>query len=286
MNTSIRTYFLFLLLGLSIPLQTSCATENDNALKDTATETSQVEQDKLEKAKINPWRLAAKMAVGTAVSLYAHYLLEYITVCAHEHGHGLAGGDPNYTIAVNPTSNPIQPWHGVCMGGVSSFFSIAAGPLAGLCATYLQCITIETLKGYMQGKSLKESAQHGLRHPFLFFSKAKQTAKIYCSSALNKKSDKEISEPSWSSVVLNSLMLLRCGRMTGESIYGLMPYRYEAGQGDGERLWKMIFGDNCPTFKANLPALTLMIMYIPYAMGALEAWRLENKDKNLENTTA
>lgn len=166
--------------------------------------TPAVKENNTEKAAINSWRLAAKVAIGGAISLCAHYVLEYIAVYVHEHGHGLARGNTNYTVEMKQSGHPLCPWNGVCHGDASSFLITAAGPLAGLCGRYLQCIAIETLDGYMQGKSLKESAQQGLRHPFLFFSKAKQTAKKYYSYALNKETDKQISEPTWSSVVLHS----------------------------------------------------------------------------------
>jgi len=262
---------------------------DSNIVNNEQITTPAAEDSDTEKITINPWRLAAKVAVGGAVSLYAHRLLEYIAVYVHENGHGVAGGDPNYTTEVIPSGNLLAPWNGVCRGGVSSFFSIAAGPLAGLCARYLQCIAIETLDGYMHGKSLKESAQQGLRHPFLFFSQAHQTAKKYCVYALNKKTDKQISEPTWSSAITHSLLFLTCGSMIGEFIYGLTPYnmQYQGVNGDGERLWKMVFGDNCPTFNCgNLPAFVLGMMIGQYATGALEAWRLKDTEKETENSAA
>lgn len=258
---------------------------DSNIVNNEQITTPAVEENNTQKTTINPWRLAAKIAVGGAVSLYAHYLLEYITVYIHEHGHGITGRDPNYTTEVVPSGNLLAPWNGICNGGVSSFFSIAAGPLAGLCARYVQCIAIETLDGYLNGKSLKESAQQGLRHPFLFFSKAQQTGKKYCAYALNKNTDKQISEPTWSSVILHNLLFLRCGSMIGEFIYGLTPYnmQYQGIDGDGERLWKMVFGDNCPTFSCrNLPVFVLGIMIGQYVAGALIA--CQSKDRE-ENTT-
>ena len=247
-----------------------------------------VKENNAEKATINPWRFSAKVAIGAAVSVCAHYVLEYMATYVHEHGHGLTGGNPNYTIEVIPSGNLLGPWHGACHGTHGSFLSIAAGPIAGLCARYIQCMAIETLDGYMQGKSLKESAQQGLRHPFLFFSKAKQTAKNYCSYALNKETDEQISEPTWSSVMLNCLLFLRCRSLLGEFTYGLMPYSHPLanGNGDGERLWRMLFGNNCPTFNPDLKTFTLGILSAPYLLGMLEAWQLKDTKKNTETTTA
>lgn len=289
MTTAIRTYFFFLFLGLIIPLQTSHAIENGNTRKDATTQTSSAESDDAEKTKVNPWRLAAKVAIGGAVSLYIHLRLEYIAVYAHENGHGLTGGNPNYAIKIIPSGKLLGPWYGACYGTNGSFLSIAAGPLAGLCARYIQCIAIETLHGYIQGKSLKESAQEGLQHPVLFLSKAKQAVKNFCLHALNKKTDEQISEPTWSSVMLNGLLFLRCRSMLGEFTYGLMPYSHPKakGNGDGERLWRMIFGSNCPTFKADLTTLTLGIMAAPCLLGMLEAWwESENEDTDAKEAAA
>jgi hypothetical protein len=275
------TCLILLFFGLVMPAHVSFAMENNPI---TASESQ--EPDKQEKS-INPWRLAAKIAVGSAGSLYAHHVLEYISTFAHEHGHGIAGGNPDYFIELTPTKNPLMPWKGACFGGNGSFTTIIAGPLAGICTTYIQCIALETLKGYLHGSSLKESAQQGLHQPFLFLSQLRQTVKDYCSYMVNT-ADTEITEPSWSQVFLNSLMFLRCGRIIGETIYGLMPYSFEGGNGDGEKIWKMMLGQKCPTFKADLMTLTCGVLLVPSfcAMAdILTIWNNRNKPTEEDNAT-
>lgn len=148
-------------------------------------------------------------------------------------------------------------------------FCTVTGPFAGIFTTYVQCIGIELLNGFIHNRPLKESLVKGIRFPFSFFSDAYKTGRKYCSYLLGKKADENTQEPSWSSVMLSNLMFWRCAGMMYECMYGLLP----CGSGDGQDAWDILLKKSCPSIldADNLSKPTLGIMCIPYIIGALQA---------------
>ncbi len=203
-----------------------------------------------------------------ATILIPHNIFEHISTCVHEHGHGLARGE-SYTIKIKKQNDIFQPWQAEAIDCGNTFFESLAGPLAGLSITYIQIIGLNMAKGYLEKQPLSLSFNKGLKYPITFFPAAINTGIKYGSLLINPQSINLLNLNAFISLYLDIFLFSRMGRIIGESIYGLLPYhiRYHGNPGDGEKIWKKLFGENVPTFKGNLVYITFALLFLPYIIG-------------------
>lgn len=179
-------------------------------------------------AKLGP--LGKLGAVASVVAL--NQILTYISLYAHENGHGIASLDPKYKVTIlypknlttllNPAAYttlvyPTTKNHKI--------LTLAAGPLAGIFTTCSQLAGLEILHRSI-GKS-----------------------------------------PSWAGKVLNILKTGRVISVIYEAIYGFLPLNVDAsvdstggtsGHGDGHGIWQILLNNlNCPTINNKYYLLTL-----------------------------
>lgn len=226
----------------------------------------------------------AKLAAASAIALSAHHVLEYASTYAHEHGHGIASGqDYDITILPNKSKSNLSklfiPWLGITDfydEPTNVLLTTLAGPLIGTSTTYAQMVALKVLDGYMHSKSLSESLYEGVKYPITFFTNAMETGKKYTSMIIDQQSADSLTDKSITSLAIDELLFARMGRLVLESIYGLLPYKVGnvPGRpdilGDGEAIWKMIFGPNIPTFTGKLTRMVLATMVSPYIVGAAQ----------------
>lgn len=227
----------------------------------------------------------AKLAAASAIALSAHHVLEYVSTYAHEHGHGIASGQ-DYDVRMLPSKSKSNlsklfiPWLGITEyydEPTNVLLATLAGPLTGTATTYTQMVALKVLDGYMHNKSLSESLYEGLKTPITFFTNAMETGKKYTSIIMNQQSTNSLTNKSITSLAIDELLFARMGRLVLESIYGLLPYKprnvpdHPDILGDGEKVWKMIFGPNIPTFTGKLTHMVLATMVSPYIIGAAQA---------------
>lgn len=232
-----KNILLTALLAISVTQTTLPAESNQPCNENIATPKSTLTE------KIT---IAAKLATTCAIIFGSHYILEYLTGYAHEHGHGIASGK-NYTIEMIPTGNPIAPWSGVCYtdSKANRFFTVLGGPLAGMTCTYVQTIIFKTLDEYMHNESLRTSFCKGLKAPITFFDLTKRIEEIEIQS--NNVSIKNLA-----TLIVNGLLFLRVANLGEQSICGLTPFYGLLSKlnlipehtSDGEKLWKMILRRN------------------------------------------
>lgn len=216
---------------------------------------------------------SAKLATACSAALGAHYVLEYVSTYMHEHGHGMASGG-DYIVTMIANNNILEPLHGITHyknSAANPLLTTLAGPLAGISATYIQIIALKMLDEHMHNKSLRTSLHEGLKFPITFFINAVKTGKKYGSMMLNLQSTSALKNKTLTEFTIDGLLFLRMGRLVGESIYGLLPYYDQSVIGDGEKIWKTIFGPHVPTFTGNLAGITLVIISSPYIIGAAQA---------------
>lgn len=259
-----------IILTCLLCIQTLIPTDNSEELFENASSTKTTKVYFLEKPSI-------KISIACAFSLSAHYILEFISTYAHEHGHGMASGT-NYAVEMIPNNNILQPWHGVCRAQsavFNQFIFTLAGPLAGISTTLIQLSLLNALSNFIDSKSSNATR---IKSPIHFFSNARKTGKKIGAAISSKQSFSDaFSKTSILSLTTNILLHLRIGRIVGECIYGLLPYHHKSqlatdvGGGDGEKIWRMILGKTCPTFCGNLAYMTLAVIAIPYLIGILEA---------------
>jgi len=226
----------------------------------------------LEKKVSTATHLASKYIIlACEIALAPHSVFEFISVYAHEHGHGLASGG-NYKVKMIKNDGIINPWGGKCsctQEGAYPLFTKLAGPATGVFITCIQSISLNITKEYLENKSFSTSFNKSLYFPITFFPNAINTGLTYGSMLINTQSINLLSSNPLITLHINIILFSRMGRIIAESIYGFLPYdcEYENTPGDGEEIWKMIFGKKCPTFKGNLVYITLTILLIPYIIG-------------------
>ena len=235
----------------------------------------------------NKIRFVAKAVTGCIVGLGVHFVGEYFSTFAHEHGHGLTAQATNnqvtsYEIELINNSNIFTPWIGACKLNRSSsnyteiqdlLFSLG-GPLSGLATTYVQCMAIESIYHLSQGNSIKQATKKGLKSPYTFFSDTANIAQAVCESVWGKDK-KPLKEPTFSEIVKWWCMMFRSSRIVGEFLYGLTPLHLKdayVAEGDGISIWKVLAGKNCPQYSANLAGLSAIPLMSAVVTGMVRAW--------------
>ncbi len=224
------------------------------------------------KKNINMLRLTGKLAAGITAGLLAHCCLEFISTGAHEMGHSAShalSGNGISPTKINFTGSLLVPWRGIThyINNKPSAITTAVGPAIGILTTYLQLIGLEKLEAYVHKKTESEK-------PLSFFSRYTNGVKNISAHVMGKKIDDNFTEPSLASVIIGCIKWFRWSRIVGESIYGFTPLEQGKStvydkviRGDGERIWKKIFGEKSPKYNVNLPLLVAISMSLPICIG-------------------
>jgi hypothetical protein len=216
-----------------------------------------------------------KVATASVLGLGTNYILSYMSSYAHEHGHGIASGG-KYTSTIIPTGDIFAPWMGKTEMSYPSnlLFTILAGPLAGVSATYAQGVALKTFNEYMHNKkSLREALYEGLKFPATFFSNAVKTGEKYTSAIMNPQSTNPITNKTITALTIDAVLFLRMKEIVEDSIVGFTPYHRPGFTYDGEIIWNLLLGARAKMFTwGNLAYATLhATMGVPYLIGAAKA---------------
>lgn len=160
-------------------------------------------------------------------------VLNYISTYVHEHGHGLAGGDPNYKVTMIPVYRGLG-WSGLCESRIprettayNHFKHIIAGPLAGIFTIYMQAIGINFIDGTLNQKNWKDSL---IFNPFSII-----TSIVFPNLQ---------PETSFAKMIISGVKLATWFRLVNDVRDGLFPNT--DNNRDGSRLWNIVLGKRCP----------------------------------------